>query len=108
MIISSSVDIIVMFITFILPVTMTDEDYAAFRNSILSPILTINCTFFYEHPLYLTFLMSIQRIYAVFQPFNQHFTNGKLWGYCAIVAVGWTWLKLKISKSSRFSHGSYC
>uniref|UniRef100_A0A1I7V2S9 G_PROTEIN_RECEP_F1_2 domain-containing protein n=2 Tax=Caenorhabditis tropicalis TaxID=1561998 RepID=A0A1I7V2S9_9PELO len=77
-----------------MPMAMEDEPYEEFRR-VFGPILTINCTFFYEHPLYLTLLMIIQRIYAVFQPFNRHFTTGKLWIYCGIMTL-FSWISLLI------------
>ncbi|CAP26079.2 Protein CBR-SRXA-14 [Caenorhabditis briggsae] len=94
MILSSSVDIVIMFLTFLMPMAMDDGPYYEFRRSI-GQFLTINCTFFYEHPLYLTLLMIIQRIYAVFRPFNRHFTNEKLWLYCGIMAI-FSWISLLI------------
>ncbi|CAB3396954.1 unnamed protein product [Caenorhabditis bovis] len=83
---ANSLDIIMLFIGFLLPMLWDDDFYYEFR-SITGPVFTLICSFSYEHPHYLSLLMVIQRICSVYSPMTKLFNDESLWIYCAIIAI---------------------
>ncbi|CAB3396659.1 unnamed protein product [Caenorhabditis bovis] len=86
MIASNMINICLTFFGFLMPLLWTDEFYNEFRDA-ASPILTLFTAFSYRHPLFLTFLMIIQRVGCVVSPTTTKFSDRHLWAYCAILAL---------------------
>ncbi|CAB3396956.1 unnamed protein product [Caenorhabditis bovis] len=86
LLICNAIDNIILFIGYYMPMIWEDDFYLEFRR-VTGPVLTIFCTFFYEHSLYLNPLMIVQRIYGVYDPTSNLFSDKKLWIYSAILAI---------------------